>query len=127
MRSSAGNPAPPQLWRRWLFTATIFAGSFLLFLIQPMIARTALPRLGGAPAVWNSAMLVYQEALRGVVYFNHAHNHYLQVAAEGGLLLLVPVAYVKFDALERALVGDAAKAWLGRVSAATIGRLRPQH
>jgi HAE1 family hydrophobic/amphiphilic exporter-1 len=40
-------------------------------------------------------------------------------------LLLVPVAYVKFDALERALVGDAAKAWLGRVSAATIGRLRP--
>ena len=40
-------------------------------------------------------------------------------------LLLVPVAYVKFDALEQALVGDAAKAWLGRVSAATIGRLRP--
>jgi hydrophobe/amphiphile efflux-1 (HAE1) family protein len=42
-------------------------------------------------------------------------------------LLLVPVAYVKFDALERALIGDAAKAWLGKVSAATIGRLRPQH
>jgi HAE1 family hydrophobic/amphiphilic exporter-1 len=42
-------------------------------------------------------------------------------------LLLVPVAYVKFDALERALVSDAAKAWLARISAATIGRLRPQH
>ena len=40
-------------------------------------------------------------------------------------LLLVPVAYLKFDALERALVGDRAKAWLGRVSAATVGRLRP--
>ncbi len=40
-------------------------------------------------------------------------------------LLLVPVAYVKFDALERALVGDKAKAWLGKVSAATIGRFRP--
>jgi HAE1 family hydrophobic/amphiphilic exporter-1 len=40
-------------------------------------------------------------------------------------LLLVPVAYVKFDALERALVGDRAKAWLGKVSAATVGRLRP--
>ncbi len=40
-------------------------------------------------------------------------------------LLLVPVAYIKFDALERALVGDAASAWLARVSAATIGRLRP--
>jgi hypothetical protein len=38
---------------------------------------------------------------------------------------VVPVAYVKFDALERAMVGDAANAWLARVSAATIGRLRP--
>jgi len=40
-------------------------------------------------------------------------------------LLLVPVAYVKFDALERALVGDTAKAWLGKLSAATVGRFRP--
>jgi HAE1 family hydrophobic/amphiphilic exporter-1 len=40
-------------------------------------------------------------------------------------LLLVPVAYVKFDALEQAIVGDGAKAWLARVSAATLGRLRP--
>ena len=40
-------------------------------------------------------------------------------------LLLVPVAYVQFDALERALVGEGARAWLARVSAATIGRLRP--
>jgi HAE1 family hydrophobic/amphiphilic exporter-1 len=40
-------------------------------------------------------------------------------------LLLVPVAYVKFDALERALVSDKAKAWLGKVSAATVGRFRP--
>jgi len=38
-----------------LFVGTIFVGSFLLFLVQPMIARMALPRLGGAPAVWNSA------------------------------------------------------------------------
>jgi HAE1 family hydrophobic/amphiphilic exporter-1 len=40
-------------------------------------------------------------------------------------LLLVPVAYVKFDALERALVGTTAKKWLGRISAATVGRFRP--
>ena len=40
-------------------------------------------------------------------------------------LLLVPVAYVKLDALEQALVGDAARRWLGRVSAATFGRWRP--
>ena len=40
-------------------------------------------------------------------------------------LLLVPVAYVKFDELERALVGERARAWLSRVSAATVGRFRP--
>ena len=42
-------------------------------------------------------------------------------------LLLVPVAYVKFDALERALVSDGAKAWLARFSAATVGRFRTAH
>jgi len=40
-------------------------------------------------------------------------------------LLLVPVAYVKFDALEQALVGARGKAWLGKLSAATVGRFRP--
>ena len=55
------------------FVATIFTGSFLLFLVQPMIARMALPRLGGAPAVWNSAMLVYQALLLA----GYAYAHWL--------------------------------------------------
>jgi spermidine synthase len=58
---------------RALFVATILTGSFLLFLIQPMVARMALPRLGGAPAVWNSAMLVYQALLLG----GYAYAHWL--------------------------------------------------
>ncbi len=40
-------------------------------------------------------------------------------------LLLVPVAYVLFDRLEQSLVSDSARAWLSRVSSATIGRFRP--
>jgi SAM-dependent methyltransferase len=55
------------------FLAAIFVGSFLLFLVQPMIARMALPRLGGAPSVWNSAMLVYQLLLLG----GYAYAHWL--------------------------------------------------
>jgi hypothetical protein len=58
---------------RLRFVATIFAGSFLLFLVQPMIARMALPRLGGAPSVWNSAMLVYQLLLLA----GYAYSHWL--------------------------------------------------
>ena len=69
--------APAQYARerfaRPLFLATIVTGSFLLFLTQPMVARMALPRLGGAPAVWNSAMLVYQALLLG----GYAYAHWL--------------------------------------------------
>ncbi|MFM5885303.1 MAG: spermidine synthase [Novosphingobium sp.] len=61
----------PQKAARPLFVATILTGSFLLFLVQPMIARMALPRLGGAPNVWNSAMLVYQALLLGGYYYAH--------------------------------------------------------
>jgi spermidine synthase len=53
------------------FLVAICAGSFLLFLEQPMVARMALPRLGGAPAVWNSAMLVYQALLLGGYAWAH--------------------------------------------------------
>ena len=54
-----------------IFLAAIVTGSFLLFLTQPMIARMALPRLGGAPAVWNSAMMVYQALLLGGYAYAH--------------------------------------------------------
>lgn len=60
------------LSRRALFMLTIFVGSFLLFLIQPLIARLALPRLGGAPAVWNTAMLFYQAVLLLGYLYAHA-------------------------------------------------------
>ena len=76
---------------RTVFTLTIFVGSFLLFLVQPMVARMALPKLGGAPAVWNSAMLVYQALLLG----GYAWAHWLgrfpvrrQLMLHGGLLVL---------------------------------------
>jgi len=62
-----------ERFARPLFLATIVTGSFLLFLTQPMIARMALPRLGGAPAVWNSAMVVFQALLLG----GYAYAHFL--------------------------------------------------
>jgi spermidine synthase len=61
---------------RPLFLLTILTGSFLLFLTQPMVARMALPRLGGAPAVWNSAMVVYQALLLA----GYAYAHFVSRA-----------------------------------------------
>ncbi len=54
-----------------LFTAAIFLGAFLLFLIQPMAGRMLLPLYGGAPAVWNAAMVFYQAAL--LAGYSYAH------------------------------------------------------
>ncbi len=79
---------------RLRYTLAIAAGSFLLFLVQPMIARMALPRLGGAPAVWNSAMLVYQALLLGGYAYAHALGRLsprLQAALHIALLLAVAV------------------------------------
>lgn len=87
-RASAQRTLPT---RRALFVVTILTGSFLLFLVQPMVARMALPRLGGAPNVWNSAMLVYQALLLA----GYGYAHWLgglpfrrQAAIHLGLLVL---------------------------------------
>ncbi|WP_197054324.1 fused MFS/spermidine synthase [Sphingomonas sp. 37zxx] len=71
--AAAGPDLSSRTSARSLFVVAILTGSFLLFLVQPMIARMALPRLGGAPAVWNSAMLVYQALLLG----GYAYAHWL--------------------------------------------------
>src|SRR5204863_5552391 len=46
-----------------LFGVTIFLGAALLFVVEPMAARSVLPLLGGSPAVWNTAMVFFQAAL----------------------------------------------------------------
>lgn len=48
---------------RALFLATTVAGSALLFLVQPMVARALLPHVGGVPAVWNTCSVFFQVAL----------------------------------------------------------------
>ena len=52
-----------------LFTAVIFSGAALLFVVQPMTTRWILPLLGGGAAVWNTAMMFFQVALlAGYIY-----------------------------------------------------------
>lgn len=41
----------------------IFLGSFLLFLVQPVIGKMILPWFGGTPAVWTTCMLFFQVLL----------------------------------------------------------------
>ncbi|OYY63011.1 spermidine synthase [Sphingomonas sp. 28-62-11] len=109
-----------------IFAVAILAGSFLLFLVQPMVARMALPRLGGAPAVWNSAMLVYQALLLGGYAYAHAlgripvraqalvHVSVLAIAA-----LWLPIGLIAMD-----LPADAQPAlWVPWLLGLSIGPL----
>ena len=109
-----------------LFVLTILTGSFLLFLVQPLVARMALPRLGGAPAVWNSAMLVYQALLLGGYAYAHALGQvrprvqagiHLAVLAVGALWLPIGLAATELPA-------DASPAlWVPWLLALSIGPL----
>ena len=92
---------------RALFTLTICAGSFLLFLVQPMIARMALPRLGGAPAVWNSAMLVYQLLLLGGYAYAHWIGRFAAKTQAGLHLVLFLLAALMLPLGLAAGISDA--------------------
>src|SRR6185503_17915177 len=43
----------------------------LLFIVQPMFAKMALPLLGGTPAVWNTCMVFFQAVL--LIGYGYAH------------------------------------------------------
>jgi hypothetical protein len=45
------------------YAATIFISSFLLFLVQPIIAKQILPWFGGSAAVWTTCLVFFQSAL----------------------------------------------------------------
>jgi O-antigen ligase len=104
--------------RSWLL-----AGASVLFLVGVAYANAAAladrvgetleSGLGGRRTIWRETlpmvrdfwvtgvgagsyergMLVYQKT-KGLFYFNHAHDEYLQIAAEGGILLGLPVEIV---------------------------------
>ena len=53
------------------YAVTIFAGAFLLFQVQPLIAKYILPWFGGGPAVWSACMLFFQALLLGGYAYAH--------------------------------------------------------
>ncbi len=71
------------------FTITIFTSAFLLFLVQPMFARMILPLLGGAPAVWNTALVFYQATLLAGYAYAHATTRWLGARSQSVLHLIL--------------------------------------
>lgn len=54
-----------------LCSLLLLVSAFLLFSIQPMVAKMLLPVLGGSPSVWNTAMVFYQAVLLGGYFYSH--------------------------------------------------------
>jgi len=111
-----------------LFTVGIFAGSFMLFLIQPMVGKILLPLLGGAPAVWTTCMLFFQAALlAGYLYADKSiallgcnRQSVLHLMLMIGSWLLLPVS-IDTAGLETAHASPAS--WLLSRLTASIGLL----
>ncbi len=57
--------------RIWLSGAAVFLGALLLFLVQPLSARSLLPWYGGAPMVWAVALFFFQTVLLGGYLYAH--------------------------------------------------------
>jgi hypothetical protein len=65
-----------------LFTATVFLSASLLFFVQPLFAKIVLPQIGGAPAVWTTAMLFFQSVLIGGYLYAHLLTRHVPVRAQ---------------------------------------------
>ena len=76
------------------FYVAVFLGAFLLFLVQPLMAKQILPWFGGGSVVWASCLLFFQVAL--VAGYAYAHvSRRLGVRRQVWLhLILLAVALV---------------------------------
>jgi hypothetical protein len=54
---------PEETIMRILLIGTIFLSAFLLFLVQPIIAKQIIPWFGGTSAVWATCMMFFQVTL----------------------------------------------------------------
>ncbi len=98
-----------------LYAATIFLAAFLLFQVEPLIAKIILPWFGGSAAVWSAALLFFQIVLLAGYAYAHAlvrfarpraqvGIHALLLGASCALLPILPPAWLKpSDASEPAL------------------------
>jgi hypothetical protein len=78
-----------------LFALTLFLSAALLFTVQPMFAKMVLPRLGGAPAVWNACLVFYQAVLLCGYLYAHLSLKWLGARRQAMLHLgLLALAWV---------------------------------
>ena len=86
-----------------LHAATVFLSAFLLFLVQPLLAKQILPWFGGAAIVWTLCMVFFQL----VLLLGYAYAHWLS-RQPGRRQAIVHIAL-----LAASLAGTALLLWVG--------------
>jgi hypothetical protein len=82
-----------------LYGLAVFVGAFLLFQVQPLIAKYILPWFGGAPSVWTTCLLFFQAMLLAGYAYAHGLTKFCGVRRQalvhcgllGASLLLLPM------------------------------------
>ena len=80
-----------------LYALTISLSAFLLFEVQPIIAKTILPWFGGSSAVWSTCMLFFQIVL--LLGYGYAHWLHSRLAARKQAIVHIGMLAVSLAAL----------------------------
>ncbi len=75
-----------------LYIITIFLGAFLLFQVQPVIAKAILPWFGGSASVWSACMLFFQAVLLAGYLYAHFVVRFLRARGQAILHTALLVA-----------------------------------
>lgn len=97
----------------WLPIASVFTGAFLLFAVQPMIAKLLLPRFGGSPGVWNTCLVLFQGLLLlGYAYARFAPDRLgARHRVAHAFVLAIPLAFLPIALRGSAAAGSGGDAW----------------
>ncbi len=87
-----------------LHAATVFLSAFLLFLVQPLLAKQILPWFGGAAIVWTLCMVFFQ----AVLLLGYAYAHWLTGLAHGRRRSLIHIALLLASLVFLPVTPDAA-------------------
>lgn len=99
-----------------LFTAAICTAAALLFVVQPLVGKMILPRGGGSPQVWITALVFFQAALLAGYAYAHFSVRWLgprrQILVHG-LVLLLPLLVLPISLPDLPPPGDSGPAlWI---------------
>ena len=78
---------------RSLYALTIFLSAFLLFVVEPMVAKQLLPTLGGSSAVWTTCLVFFSIVLLlGYLYAHWVSSRFTPIQQAVIHILLLTAA-----------------------------------